>query len=137
VGLVLDQLGGIHLEGLQAPVLAAMQLPPARAPPERFQTFGRFGPEPRRAPAFIILVLLAALYWGTGSSSTNASFALAHSYAAGVVLCTRGPHPLILYIRNIIPDGTSIPLPEHLALSGRGYALFTRVRGMGILRSSL
>jgi hypothetical protein len=28
-----------------------------------------------------------------------------------------------LYIRNIIPDGTSIPLAEHLGLSGRGYAL--------------
>jgi hypothetical protein len=24
-----------------------------------------------------------------------------------------------LYIRNIIPDDVSIPLPEHLALSGR------------------
>jgi hypothetical protein len=41
-----------------------------------------------------------------------------------------------LYIRNIIPGDVGIPLPEHLALSGRGYALFTRVRGMGILRSS-
>src|SRR5215207_10793863 len=28
------------------------------------------------APAFIMRVLLAALYWGTGSSSTNAAFAL-------------------------------------------------------------
>jgi hypothetical protein len=28
------------------------------------------------ALAFIMLVLLAALYWGTGSSSTNAAFAL-------------------------------------------------------------
>ena len=26
--------------------------------------------------AFILRVLLAALYWGTGSSSTNAAFAL-------------------------------------------------------------
>ena len=41
-----------------------------------------------------------------------------------------------LYIRKIIPHDTSIPLPEHLALSGRGYALFARVRGMGILGSS-
>jgi hypothetical protein len=31
----------------------------------------------------------------------------------------------------------SILLLERLALSGRGYALFTRVRGMGILGSSL
>jgi hypothetical protein len=45
---------------------------------------------------------------------------LPHPDAAGAVLCTLGPdNP---YIRNIIPDYTGIPLLEHLALSGRGYA---------------
>jgi hypothetical protein len=52
-----------------------------------------------------------------------------------------------LYIRNIIPDGTSIPLLEHPALSGRGYTDFhasvnfafwgfCEVRIHGVLRSS-
>jgi hypothetical protein len=45
--------------------------------------------------------------------------------------------PSILYIRNIMPDDMSIPLLAHRALSGWGFALFTRVRGMGILGSSL
>jgi hypothetical protein len=35
------------------------------------------------APAFIMLVLLAALYWGTGSSSTNAAFTLRPSALRG------------------------------------------------------
>jgi hypothetical protein len=42
----------------------------------------------------------------------------------------------VVYIRNLISDGVSIPSLAVLGLSGRGYALFTRVRGMGILRSS-
>jgi hypothetical protein len=51
-----------------------------------------------------------------------------------------------LYIRNIIPDDVSIPLLEHLALSGWGYAdlyaggnfaitEFSEVREFGFLRS--
>jgi hypothetical protein len=42
-----------------------------------------------------------------------------------------------LYIRNIIPDGTSIPLPEHLTLSGRGYGLsFAGFKGRGVNESA-
>ena len=40
---------------------------------------------------------------------------------------------IVVYIRNIIPDDASIPLLEHLALSGRGYA---ELRHNGVLRSS-
>jgi hypothetical protein len=36
-----------------------------------------------------------------------------------------------------MPDDMGIPLPTVLALSGWGYALFTRLRGMGILGSWL
>src|SRR5919112_956086 len=46
-----------------------------------------------------------------------------------VVLCTLGPQPLILYIRNIKPDDMNIPLLAHLAQPGWGYAPFTRVCG--------
>jgi hypothetical protein len=48
--------------------------------------------------------------------------------AAGGVLCTSGPQPLVLYIRNIIPDDIGIPLLEHLAPSGWGYANFHGVQ---------
>jgi hypothetical protein len=41
-----------------------------------------------------------------------------------------------LYIRNLIPDDMSIPLLASPGLSGWGKALFTRVRGRGILGSS-
>ena len=37
---------------------------------------GIIGPGLLGAPAFIMVILLAALYWGTGQSSTNAAFAL-------------------------------------------------------------
>src|ERR687889_366570 len=53
-----------------------------------------------------------------------------------VVLCTLGPQPLILYIRNIKPDDMNIPLLGYRALSGWSEALFTQRRGMVILRSS-
>src|SRR5919107_1010442 len=52
-----------------------------------------------------------------------------------VVLCTLGPQPLILYIRNIKPDDMNIPLLGYRALSGWSEALFTQRRGMGILGS--
>jgi hypothetical protein len=53
-----------------------------------------------------------------------------------LLMYTRATSLSNLYIRNIIPDDIGIPLLEHLALSGRGYALFTRVRGIGIARTS-
>ena len=46
------------------------------------------------ALAFIMLVLLAALYWGTGSSSTNAAFTLRpsalHGASGGATMTTLG-----------------------------------------------
>jgi hypothetical protein len=38
--------------------------------------------------------------------------------------------PLTLYIRNVRLDDIGIPLPEHLALSGRGYARFREDSGL-------
>ena len=49
----------------------------------RMPTPFSFGPWLYGAPAFIMLVLLAASYWGTGPSSTNAAFALRPSALRG------------------------------------------------------
>jgi len=48
----------------------------------------------------------------------------------GLSYVHQGHDPTNLYIRNIIPEDASIPLLEHLALSGRGDALFTQRRGI-------
>ena len=59
-----------------------------------------------------------------------------HPPARVLLMYTRATSLPKLYIRNTMPGDMGIPLLEHLALSGRGYALFTQVRGRGILGSS-
>jgi len=90
---------------------------------------GRVG---KRVPAFIMLLLSAALYF-THPPSTRPSLCPVPIprgvYGTGVFLCTpvhRGS-PLILYIRNIIPDSISMTLLARLALSGWGYTDFHAV----------
>src|ERR687889_1532729 len=143
-----------------------MPLPPARAPPGRFQTFGRttrrveypyHPPLGRgfRAPAFSCTATGEERYFccpfdrcGLAPASRTVSprsgkdlssllgpsrvLSLAgplhhqsHRVSGlrfAVVLCTLGPQPLILYIRNIKPDDMNIPLLAHLAQPGWGYA---------------
>jgi hypothetical protein len=64
-------------------------------------------------------------------------FALPHPNAAGVILCTTGPQPLVLYIRNIIPDDMGIPSPAVLAYRGGAMLNFalTEVSEVRYMRS--
>ena len=70
------------------------------------------------------LIILLAFSWPRWGAYFGAVFAVPHSHAARVLLCTLGPQPLILYIRNIIPDDVNTHLLGYRALSGWGEAAF-------------
>jgi hypothetical protein len=93
------------------------------------------GPVLHGALAFIILVLLAALFYLPWF--VNAAFALPRPDAlspppAAPVLCQRSVYA---DTTHIIPDDMGIPSSAVLVLSGRGYAPFASLVGVvGLLR---
>jgi hypothetical protein len=103
------------------------------------------------APAFIMLVLLAALYWGTGSSSTNAAFTLRPSAlrgtSDGASMTTPGgagtppKHCNLLRVRRTgfshrvgasTSQATALALPRSCALKTLQWTL-TTFKGEGVM----
>jgi hypothetical protein len=90
-----------------------------------------------RGLRFALLGVAQGLGWCDHGERSPGRFWLPHPPPPGVLLMyIRSTSLQKLYIRNIIPSGLGIPFLKHLALSGWGYALFTQVRGIGILGSS-
>src|SRR5215216_3011160 len=76
---------------------------------------GIIGPGLLGAPAFIMVILLAALYWGTGQSSTNAAFALRPPLPCAGASVVRPRLPPVGRAQHFVTHASDFPVLGALA----------------------